>query len=78
MVSEFNDVIDILCTFGKVQELSPDQDIYDAGVSSVCALSILMELESAFEVTIPDEQFIAARTPRALKAMISSLKAAQI
>ena len=32
MVDALNSVVDILCTVGKVKELSPDQDFYEAGI----------------------------------------------
>jgi acyl carrier protein len=70
-------VIGILRTVGKVESLSADQDFYEAGVSSISALSILMELESTYDVSIPDDEFVAARTPRALQQMIERLKQAQ-
>jgi acyl carrier protein len=73
-----NDLIQILCTVGKVEKLSPDGDFYEAGVSSIAALSILMELESTYDISIPDDEFIACRTPRALQAMVMKLKGAAI
>ena len=64
----------IIYEVGKVKDLGPDQDFYDAGVSSIAALSLLMELESSFDVSIPDDKFIAARTPRALLNVVTDLK----
>jgi len=59
---------------GKVSSIDLDQDIYEAGVSSVSALELLLELENDWNVSIPDDQFIAARTPRALALMIEGLQ----
>ncbi len=59
-----------------VDGLAPDQDFYDAGVTSLQALPLLMELESRFDVAIPDERFVTARNPRGLSAVIQELKEA--
>jgi acyl carrier protein len=56
-----------------VSQLLPDQDFYDAGVTSVQALPLLLELEDRFQVTIPDDQFVAARSARRLSEMIQDL-----
>ena len=78
MSQELDRVIGVVCSIGKVQALSPDQDFYEAGVSSISALSLLMELESEYQISIPDDQFIAARTPRALHALVTGLKQDQL
>jgi acyl carrier protein len=67
-------VLDVIREVGGVTDLEPDQDFYEAGVTSVLALSLLLELEDKFAVAIPDERFIAARSPRALCAMIEDIK----
>ena len=51
----------------------PDQDFYDAGVTSVQSLPLLLELEERFQVTIPDDQFVAARSARRLSEMIQDI-----
>ena len=51
----------------------PDQDFYDAGVTSVQALPLLLELEDRFQVTIPDDRFVAARSARRLFEMIQDI-----
>ena len=55
-----------------VSQVLPDQDFYDAGVTSVQALPLLLELEERFHVTIPDDQFVAARSARRLSEMIQN------
>ena len=52
----------------------PDDDFYDAGVTSVMALPILLDLEDHFGVSIPDDRFIAARSPRSVAELIVDLK----
>ena len=51
----------------------PDQDFYEAGVTSVQALPLLLELEERFRVSIPDDQFVAARSARRLSEMIQEI-----
>lgn len=67
-------VIGIVCTVGGVSEIGADQDFYEAGVSSIAALSLLMELETAFEVSIPDDAFVNARTARGLHDTVTRLR----
>jgi acyl carrier protein len=69
-------IIDVLRDVGGVAGLQPDQDFYDAGVTSVQALPLLLELEEKFEVSIPDDRFMAARTARALSEMVRGIKEA--
>lgn len=70
MSQELERITEIVYEIGKISGISPDDDIYDAGFSSINALQLLMELESAFEVSIPDDQFIGARSVRALHAVV--------
>jgi acyl carrier protein len=74
---DFQQVIAVVCDVGGISRLNPDDDIYDAGFSSINALQLLMELESAFQVSIPDDEFIQARSPRALNTIIERLKQEQ-
>jgi len=67
-------VTDVIREIGGVQNLEPGQDFYDAGFTSVKALPLLMELEDRFGVTIPDDRFIAARTPQAICQLIAEIK----
>lgn len=57
-----------------VDSLGADQDFYNAGVTSVQALPLLMELEARFDVTIPDDRFVAARSAAGLYAVIREIK----
>ncbi len=58
-----------------VSHVLPDQDFYDAGVTSVQALPLLLELEERFQVTIPDDKFVAARSARRLSEIIQDISA---
>ncbi|MCZ2147306.1 MAG: acyl carrier protein [Bryobacterales bacterium] len=67
-------VTQVLCSVGGLPQLAPDQDFYDAGFTSIMALPLLMELEGQFNVTIPDDLFIGARTARSLSEVIAGLQ----
>jgi acyl carrier protein len=67
-------IVALIRGVGKLSEINPEEDYYDAGLSSINALELLMELESTFEISIPDDRFIKARTPKALNDLISDLK----
>ncbi|MCC6551610.1 MAG: acyl carrier protein [Polyangiaceae bacterium] len=67
-------VIELILKVGNLPAIGPDQDFYDAGFSSIRALQLLTELEDEFNVTIPDDRFPAARTPRALLDIIQELQ----
>jgi acyl carrier protein len=77
MTDDLQRITDIICEVGKISGVGPDEDIYDAGFSSINALELLMELESALEVSLPDDDFINARSPRALHAVIERLRQEQ-
>ena len=61
---------------GRGLEAAPDDaDIYrDLGVRSTGALELLLAIEEAFGVAIPDEAFGRARTIAALAALVRRLQ----
>lgn len=66
-------VAEVICQIVGIHQLDPDEDFYDAGVTSIMVLSLLIEMEGRFHVTIPQEQFLDARTSRALSSQIARL-----
>jgi acyl carrier protein len=64
---------EFVCKVGKIPPVGPDDDFYGAGFSSIKALELLVELESTYSVSIPDDQFILARTSRELHAIVTRL-----
>ena len=66
-------IIELVQTTGKLSTVTSDEDFYEAGFSSINALQLLMELEAAFDVTIPDDAFVTARTCSSLDALVSRL-----
>jgi acyl carrier protein len=73
MATAIHQVIEVIKSVGNLPAIGPDEDIYDAGFSSHSALLLVSELEDAFRVTIPDDRFPSARTPRALHGLIEEL-----
>lgn len=67
------EVAEIVCEIGSLTQLDPDSDFYEAGVSSIQSLPLLMQLEDRFNISIPDEQFTQVRTVRQLGALIEGL-----
>lgn len=67
-------VIELICKVGGLSHLEPDQDYFDAGVTSVMALPLLLEVEDRFQVSLPDDQFIAVRTARSLSDLVRTIE----
>lgn len=74
MMTELEPITAIVCRIGKIAAVPADDDFYDAGFSSINALELLLELESTYDISIPDDDFIQARTITALRDMIDRLK----
>ena len=68
------ETIALVCRVGEITELDPADDFYAAGLESVRALEVLLELETTFNVTIPDDIFIQCRNANDLAAMITKLQ----
>jgi acyl carrier protein len=55
-------------------DASANADLYlELGVASVQAIALLTELEERFEIHIPDDQFIVARSISQLVGMMDGL-----
>ncbi len=77
MVGEIDRIMALIREIGGVAVVTPDADFYEAGFSSLNALNLLLELETAFGLSIPDDKFIQSRSPRGIEAMIAGLKQEQ-
>ena len=66
--------IEVIRQVGSLDAIGPDDVLYDIGLSSIHALNLLIGLEDEYQVTIPDEEFIQARTARQLHEMITRLQ----
>ncbi len=61
---------------GRIAKIPPPaagEDMYQAGLASVDALELLVELEDSFGVTIPDDRFVEARTAAGLATLVTEL-----
>ena len=67
-------IIAILCETGQIAGITADEDFYQAGFTSLKSLQLLLQLEAEWDIGIPDEQFIQARSARSLCEMIARLK----
>lgn len=76
MDTELGTICDIVKRVGELEAIDPDQDFYSAGIDSMRGMDVMLELESEFDLTIPDDRFVKARTPRALHALVTQLRAA--
>jgi acyl carrier protein len=65
---------EILCRLLSRENIVEDEDIYQAGLTSIMVLPLLAEIEDTFQLTVPDADFLNARTPRALAQMIQQLR----
>jgi acyl carrier protein len=70
MLNQLDCVVKIVREVGSLDRIAADEDFYEAGFSSFSALQLLMDLEDAFGISVPDDQFIIARTPRALHEIV--------
>jgi len=73
-MAEISEVAVIVCRVAGLNEIDPDAVMYESGVTSLDILSLLTELESVYGISIPDEQFLAARTCRDLAGLVSRIK----
>ncbi len=72
---EIDKVVAMIERVGKISGLKPDQDVYTAGFSSIRSLELLLEIEDAFAVAIPDDgRFPAARTAKEIHDLVESLR----
>lgn len=74
MENLLREVMGLVCRTGKLTQLEPEQDIFDAGFESIDSLELLVELEGAFEVAIPDDRYVECRSAQALSTMIAQLR----
>lgn len=63
----------IVCRVGGLTAIGPDDVMMDAGFSSMNALELLVELEDTYNISIPDDSFIAVRSVRDLHQLVEGL-----
>lgn len=70
-----NDLMPILRKTLGTDSLTPDEDFYDAGITSIMVLPLIAEIEEHFGVVISDNDFQNANTGREVAAYIETLLA---
>jgi acyl carrier protein len=68
-------ITQIVCRIANLARLDPTQDYFDAGLESVQALELLVELESLFGINLSDDEFARTRTVRGLGRLVTAGKA---
>jgi acyl carrier protein len=63
----------VVARIARIPAPAAHDDMYTAGLASTDALELLIELEDTFGIAIPDDQFIAARTPAQLAQVVAVL-----
>jgi len=74
-MSDVQRIVEIIKGAGELEALDASQDFYKAGIDSMKAMDVMLQLETDFGVTIPDERFIQARTADALASLVDALRA---
>jgi|KBSMisStaDraftv2_1062788.scaffolds.fasta_scaffold841751_2 acyl carrier protein len=74
-MSDVQRIVEIIKGAGELETLDASQDFYKAGIDSMKAMDVMLQLETDFGVTIPDERFIQARTADALASLVDALRA---
>ncbi len=75
---------DIIAKFGRlpvaVDTLAPDDDLYEAGLSSLASVNLMLAVEEAFDVEFPDHLLTrrSFRSISSLSNVISSLRSAAV
>ncbi len=75
---------DIIAKFGRlpiaINTLAPDDDLYEAGLSSLASVNLMLAVEDAFDIEFPDH-LLTRRTFQSissLSSVVSSLKSAAV
>ena len=75
---------DIIAKFGRlpiaINTLAPDDDLYEAGLSSLASVNLMLAVEDAFDIEFPDH-LLTRRTFQSissLSSVVSSLKSAPV
>lgn len=71
---DLSKIKEILNQLLSQERIGDDENIYEAGVTSIMVLPLLSEIEDKFGVTIPDSEFLDAKTPRSLAQVVQQLR----
>ena len=73
----YEQIVDVLARQLQIdrERIKEDSDIVeDLGADSLDIVEMLMELEQAFSISIPDEQIAGFKTPKDILAFIETQK----
>lgn len=71
---DLNILKEALCRVLGQKSIDGDQDIYEAGLTSIMVLPFLVEIEDAFGLSLPESEFLDRRTLRGLAELIQQLR----
>ena len=74
MNQDLNKVLAVLTRIGEIEHLDPARNFYQAGIDSMQGMDVMLDLESEFGITIPDDQFVRARTANDLADLVTGLR----
>jgi acyl carrier protein len=69
-----DEIVEIVCSVGRLDELEAGEDFYDHGLSSMSSLQLMIELEARFDVLLDDDAFLSCRTAQSLADLIALQK----
>jgi acyl carrier protein len=64
----------ILAQLLNQEAIGDDENFYQAGLTSIMVLPLLSEVEEAFDVKIPDKDFLDAQTPKDLAKLVKRIR----
>ena len=71
---DLESVMEIASRILNREDLLAEDDLYEAGLTSLMVLPMMAELESTFQLSFSDGEFLDARTPLALAQMVHHLR----
>lgn len=66
------EILNVIRRIAQIDTIGPDTMLDEAGLTSINVVELLIELETRFKVTLPDEAFLAAKTAREIWALLSA------
>ena len=57
----------------STESISPETTLYELGLDSIDLVDLVMEIEDAFSVTVPDEEFENIKAVSDIVALIESI-----
>ena len=65
-------IIETIANYARIDinEISPETNILDLDIDSLCILKIIMDLENAFGIRFDDEEIVEVRTAKDMEQVI--------